>query len=302
MLQRHLLSKKSALHRHLSHLKVALNKNDIQPNKKSPSPFIFLCGANKQNGGLSERRVALERFLTREVPESRSIVAERFIEFLEKSKKKQNLYDIEQTISGFADVIVIVLESYSAFTELGAFATKDLRQKLFVINDEEFRGQSSFINLGPISAVSEVDQDAVGWYKMDPFGVENGDGIGDIFSALKKSVLSRLPKNESLDNLKLKPAGPINRWAFSFCHDLIFLSRKVTTKELVLIYEFLFGKGDFDSLSTYNALLTSLGLAKKNGEYLQSTQNAPLLSIPINKIALQSSFVAARYHSRAANG
>ncbi|WP_158753302.1 retron St85 family effector protein [Dyella sp. S184] len=295
-LDRFLESEKSALFKHLSELKSALQANRVQPVKKRPSSFIFLCGANKLAGGISARRAALGRFLKKEHPEVRTIIAEDFMKFLENRTKKQNLYDIEQTISNFADVIVIVLESNSAFTELGAFATKDLRKKIFVINDEQFKSAPSFINQGPISAIIESSPDGVAWYKMAAGGVEYGDAIGTIFPAISSAIKNRQPDNELLDMEKLKPTGELNRWAFSFCHDLIFSSRKIRPAELASVYNFLFGKANFDALKLYNALLIALGFVEKNGDYLTSTQLAPLLQIPINKIALQASFLAARHH------
>lgn len=296
MLEKHLNSKNSALYKHLSQLKHALNKNLIQPNSLHPSPFVFLCGANKAAGGISARRHALNRFLKKESPESKTIIAEKFLEFLENSKKHQNLYDMERTLSNFADVIVIVLESYSAFTELGAFTTRSLRHKLFVVNDKAFEHQQSFINLGPINALKEQDAKAVSWYPMAADGIEHGDAIGDTFPALLEAIENRLPENEKLDKEKLMPVGTLNRWAFSFCHDVIFYSRRSNPRELVLIYKFLFGDADFEMLATYKALLVSLGLAKSDGGYISSTQTTPILKSPPNRAALQSAFVSARYH------
>jgi hypothetical protein len=296
MLDKHIQDDTSALHKHLTALRAAVASNRIQPNHKNPSPFVFLCGANKGNGGISARRAALERFLHKDNQGTRAIIAERFIAFLDKNQKIQNLYDIEHTISNFADVIVIVLESNSAFTELGAFATKELRKKLFIVNDEQFKSAPSFINQGPIKAIDEESQDAVAWYQMSPAGAEEGDGIGVIFPALKKAIQKRLPKNEVLNSDRLKPSGELNRWAFSFVHDIIFSARKITTSELVSVYTFLYGKSNFDALSTYNALLNALGFIDKSGEYLKSTQIAPMLRLPINRVALQASFIAARHH------
>jgi hypothetical protein len=275
---------------------VALERNHIQAHKKVPTSFVFLCGANRQDGGISARRAALERFLQKEHPEVRTIVAENFMRFLEQRTKKQNLYDIERTISNFADVIVIVLESNSAFTELGAFATRELRKKIFVINDEKFKSSLSFINLGPITAINDVSPDGVAWYKMSDDGIESGDAIGSVFPEISSAIRNRLPDSELLDMAKLKPVGELNRWAFSFCHDIIFSSRKIRSAELISVYNFLYGKSNFDAVKIYNALLIAVGFVKKSGDYLISTQSAPLLQIPVNKVALQASFLVARYH------
>ena len=55
------------------------------------------------------------------------------------------------------------------FCELGAFSiNKELRKKLIVINDYNYRKSGSFINLGPIKAISEIaDGKQILYYKMD---------------------------------------------------------------------------------------------------------------------------------------
>ncbi|MBB1088897.1 hypothetical protein H4F99_10380 [Lysobacter sp. SG-8] len=297
MLEKHLRSEKSALHRHLSRLKSAVENDRIQPNGKHATSFVFICGANRRAGGASARRLAVERFIKKTSPDSKAIIAERFFEFLENSKKKQNLYDIEHALSGFADLIVIILESNSAFTELGAFATRELREKLFIINDRQFELQQSFINLGPLSAVKEVDNRAVSWYDMAADGIENGDAIGGTFPDLIQAIRKRSPKTEVLDKSKLTPIGGLNRWAFAFCHDIIFYSRSINAKDLVAVYTFLFGKADFDSLATYKALLVALGLATKSGDKVASTQASPILKSPVDHVPLQAAFYAANYRS-----
>ena len=78
---------------------------------------------------------------------------------LQKEGHKGNILDVEHDISEFADHIIIILESPSAFAELGAFAHAKLRNKLIIINDKKYESENSFINLGPIKAIRECTGD-----------------------------------------------------------------------------------------------------------------------------------------------
>lgn len=118
---------------------------------------------------------------------------------------KGNILDIENLISDFSDFILIVLESPSAFTELGAFSHEKLRSKLVVINSLEFEKEESFINLGPIKAIEETSgKDRIIYYKMSKDGVVNRDAIGDAFHQiyeLFKEPIKSAKKSVDLDLL-----------------------------------------------------------------------------------------------------
>lgn len=149
--------------------------------------LMFLCGANRAAGVPSARREAIKRFIESISPEFRVIYAEGVFDELAKIGHSTNVLDLEHEISDIADKILIVLESPSAFCELGAFAHQRLREKLVIINDSAFKAQQSFINAGPIAAALEVDAPVL-WYPMTADGVHKVDGIGATFKSLKEAV------------------------------------------------------------------------------------------------------------------
>ncbi|HFZ5895585.1 TPA: retron St85 family effector protein, partial [Escherichia coli] len=212
--------------------------------------FIFLCGANKESGGPSARRLELINFSDKYLKNCHFFLAELVFKELSKDEEESssdNLLDIEADLSKLADHIIIVLESYSSFTELGAFAySKHLRKKLIVVNNTKYINEKSFINMGPIKAVTQqsIQSGHFLHYKMaeDGESIERSDGIGEIFPALydilskNNRSIARTLKKEDLD-----PSRNFNKDSVRFIHDIIFACGPLLQNELIEIISNLFG-------------------------------------------------------------
>lgn len=221
--------------------------------------LVFLCGANKTELVPSERRSFIKLAIERHLPHTRIVYAEKVMEELVKHGSTKNLLDIEHQISSIADWVLIVLESYSSFCELGAFADKASRKKLIVINDQNFRSQQSFINMGPLQAIAEdVSPEHVLWYPMRSDGIFNVDAIGQTLPALFK-VISKRKNREKLEKDKFLPRN-INQNSLFFLHDLIFLCGPITHPELISIYKEIFGDHSFDEIKALRGVLHASGL------------------------------------------
>ena len=180
---------------------------------------------------------------------------------LQKEGNKDNMLDIENEISKFADKIVVVLESESAFTELGVFShDSELRKKLIVINDSKFRGSKSFISLGPLEAIKESSgKDHVIDYKMNKDGVCRLDSIGDIYDPLFEILKEPIQKRPSAVSLeKCNPAINFNKESTMMVHDLVYFSGPVLHKELVKILALVFGQQPFNNLKHHEAILVAI--------------------------------------------
>jgi len=234
---------------------------------KNVSKFVFLCGANKDQNSMSERRKALMAFSKEHLPHVQFFLAERIFSEL---KHKGNILDIENDISKFADIILIVLESESAFTELGAFSHEKLRSKLIIINDKKYEKSNSFVNLGPIKAIEEAKgKEYIISYKMKENGVQVRDAIGDVFNPLfellKKPLLHKsMAMNPSLCN----PAKSFTKDSIMFIHDLIYIAGPINYKELVELLLQIFGKHSFIHLKEHLAMLIEFQAIEKNKNLL----------------------------------
>lgn len=223
--------------------------------------FIFLCGANQSELVPSERRRFLKRAIENTLPHARIVYAERVMDELVKHGRTRNLLDIEHQISRIADWILIVLESYSAFCELGAFAAEGLRSKLIVVNDKTYQNQPSFINLGPLQAIKEdVSSDRVIWYPMQSDGISIRDGIGITLPPIIKH-LSNKRSRVPLDAASCLPSIESQSSLF-FLHDIIHLCGPITHSETIEIYTCIFGDKAFDEIKSLRAILHAAELIK----------------------------------------
>jgi hypothetical protein len=246
MLKRHIHDSKSAIGKRFLLAKRALESSGSLFLLKSRA-VVFLCGANQREGVPSARRADIARFFGTTLPDARVIYAEGVFREFEKHGGKKNALDIEHEISRLADQIIIVLESESAFCELGAFAHHTLRKKLIVINDARFRLSKSFINVGPLRAIEEdVSARNVLWYPMSPNGVTRGDGVGTTFHSLAALLKTNRLGKKSVPLVECHPRSS-SKESLLFAHDLIYLFGPLTYDELIEIYSVIFGRSSFDN-------------------------------------------------------
>jgi hypothetical protein len=244
MLKRTLSHNNSAVGIRLKSFGLALRSSP--PSLSRSNQLIFLCGANRSVGVPSARREAIKKFVESLSGDFRVIYAEGVFSELAKIGRSKNVLDLEHEISNMADKILIVLESYSAFCELGAFAHKDYREKLVIINNSKFKLEGSFINVGPIAAATEAKAPVL-WYPMSESGVHDLDGIGTTFKELKDAISRKLMTraHQFSNDLSKLNASKVSLY---FVHDLVLLTGPVSHKELVEVLEATFGKQNFDML------------------------------------------------------
>ena len=220
--------------------------------------LIFLCGASVSSLP-SPRRRAVQAYIHSLSSEHIVLYAEGVFLELGRLGHKKNILDLEHEISKIADRILIILESESAFCELGAFSGKALRSKLIVVNSKNFCGSESFINLGPIAATQEA-KGSVLWYPMILSPQKDLDGIGAIYPKLKELLTHNYQRGEiiSLESLSRLEMSKHNLY---FVHDLILLSGPTLYDELIVILKILFPVvRRFDSLTYLVGILREGGL------------------------------------------
>lgn len=251
--------------------------------------LIFLCGANKSAGNVSERRSAIKRFVQSISPQLTVLYAEGIFSELAKLGNKTNALDIEHGISQVADKIVIVLESESAFCELGAFAHKTLRDKLIVVNNSKFRNSLSFINTGPIAAAEEAKAPVL-WYEMADDGVHRLDGIGEIFSKLRAAVKPESVRPTVIPYDELIDLG-MRKSSLYFIHDLVLFTGPIRLDELIDVLKILFPeKKSFDAVKNLLGVLREgelLHTRSTNGKWIyEATSHEPFLRYVFDTAAL----------------
>lgn len=212
--------------------------------------FVFLCGANIDENTISARRNRLLQFAEKKLPKTRFFLAESLLPDLQDAPG-YNLLDFENNLSTIADKIIIILESPSAFAELGAFCRKSLRDKIIVINDAKFKHSKSFVNLGPLKAVEQASgKGNIISYKMNEDGLHQPDSIGAVFDPLFKLLNKSSGSGRFLYSaVKLDQCDPskeFNKFSVMMTHDLVYLCGPILRRELVEILKLIFGPGSFN--------------------------------------------------------
>lgn len=239
------------------------------------SKFIFLCGANKSESEISERRKALIEFSRDNLPHTRFFLAEKMFSTLKDEGHKGNILDVENLISRFSDYILIVLESPSSFAELGAFSHDTLREKLVVINNIDFKNSESFINLGPIKAIEEKSgYERIIYYKMKNDGICRRDAIGDTYKQIYELFKDPIQAKSKAVLLKsLNPAKNFDKNSAMFVHDLIYLSGPILYKELIELLKLIFGKDNYNHTAHLLAILSSFESIERNAKGLYRSKS-----------------------------
>jgi len=117
---------------------------------------IFLCGAGSQDA--NSIRDKLNKELTNSWYSFHydMFYPEDLFDELLFGPKHQDLISLENILADSVDAIVLIVESYGAVAELGAFASnKRLRKKLICIVDEKYKKKKSFINYGPLRLLKD---------------------------------------------------------------------------------------------------------------------------------------------------
>ena len=113
---------------------------------------LFLCGGASNKSYISNRD-ELRKRLEKDKKLSIFYPEDMFMELL--SRKKYDLFTLENFLAENSDLIMIVCESPGSFTELGAFTSNEkTRRKLVVLIQKKYKNDKSFIMQGPVRSVS----------------------------------------------------------------------------------------------------------------------------------------------------
>ncbi len=263
----------SAVGHQLSNFRDVVKRNEIWRPLEDVQ-FVFLCGANIRLDTPSKRRQNLLDFSDEKLPHAKFFLAEPIFKVLNAEGNKGNLLDIEEDLSAFSDFVVVILESESAFCELGAFATsKRLREKLIIINDTSHKDSQSFINLGPIAAVNEIsDKKNILYYKMDIDGKERGDGIGAIYKKIYE-LIHKIPRHRRERAKDFNPNENLTKDSFRFVHDLVYLTGPIFFSEISRVVKVIFSSSQEKQLQKHMGLLCATNQIKRSENGLYSSSN-----------------------------
>ncbi len=148
---------------HLENINLDSSRVDLS------SPIVFLCGGEVDIRNPLEISVrgGVLGLLSSQRPNWSLILAEHFKDWVADSVY-HDLVSFEDDLAAISSLVVLILESPGALTELGLFARHTyLSKKLHVIVNDHHYSQSSFIRLGPLRYLERHNSKSVCAYPWD---------------------------------------------------------------------------------------------------------------------------------------
>lgn len=146
---------------------------------------IFLCGSDPNN------KKSIRNVIYNEIKNDSkfNIVFPEWLFSDLLAKKDYNLLKLEHALANDVDAIVLPLEGFGTFAELGAFATFDkLIDKLLIVNERKYKDRKSFINIGPIKLVVKSNRQNIIYYQKNEL------------NEMKKNVMRRMKSLRSKES------------------------------------------------------------------------------------------------------
>lgn len=205
---------------------------------RQDASIVFLCGRDIKSKA-SKRRLFLE-YACRHIQGFHFLLAEDL--FAATERREKDLLTIEKKLTQYSDCIIIILESESAFAELGAFAVHDeLCPIILPVNNKEYLHSPSFIKHGPLEKIDSIKNG------LGPTIYANMSSFAHCFSDIQKR-LDRIKKNrrERLVFEDFDHFLSFDKKRLLFICDLINILAPVSRKELIIFFKILYGEQRFD--------------------------------------------------------
>lgn len=181
---------------------------------------VFLCGASTSSKG-SLRDLLFQKMRTN--PKFNVVFPEWL--FASLNWKDYNLLNLESELAAYVDAVVIPLEGYGTFAELGAFSQNGhLLPKLIVLNDIKHSRSKSFVNMGPLSLIKKEYPSNLKYYEKD-----SDDNILDS-EELVSTLVNKLLRHHKTADSKLDVSNLFNLSRFMLF--IIAIYQPITKFEL----------------------------------------------------------------------
>ncbi|WP_320128482.1 retron St85 family effector protein [uncultured Sphaerochaeta sp.] len=240
----------------------------IPPQKDN----IFLCGAVSTDSQKSGRFQLKEHFSQHYADAYDFIIAD---DISGKNDSEDDLLTQENILGDYSDCIIIILESESAFAELGAFANhKTLVEKLLIVNDKQFKGKKSFINKGPIQKINKLST-----FKGEIF-FKTKEALLEITEPLIAKLQDNLPKNykfcrfEKASDLCNDSIYP-KRIKMVFVSEVLRILTPISLKDFVKVFNLL-TKIERTTIEEIISICLSLNYFREFGGFLVATEKKAL--------------------------
>jgi len=183
---------------------------------------LFLCGAGKATGNSVREQIATHLSSSWFSYQYDMFYPEDLFDELLLGPGHHDLLSLENILADSVDAVVLVIESYGAVAELGAFASNDkLRKKLACVVDAKYKRRKSFIQYGPLRLLRDKKEGEIIYGDFSH--------VGRMIEPIRSAV-SRIRRSTT------KTAGVTNVvQAHHFVLPCIFLLEPVTRETLITL-------------------------------------------------------------------
>lgn len=221
---------------------------DIYKNINKEYIDVFLCGGVSTNKSCIRDRVRIEL----EDNKIRVLYPEDlFMDILSKNKS-MDLLSLENFLADNSDVICIIPESPGSLVELGAFTNNEKTlENLFVVINEKYKAQKSFIMTGPIKYImNKKGSNRVTYYKED---------LSDLITNLKRKFKKfiKTSKNKTMDVDTI-----IGQ--YYFMQLVIYFTKYISNKDLEKMVNYIYTNNKYEGEKFNMIFSSSLKLLYKN--------------------------------------
>lgn len=237
--------------------------------------FVFLCGRKLEPN------------------DNRSFIKQRMDEYKKFSLFSETLYKefddlnldlltIEEILLSVSSATIVIVESFGSACELGAFSfSKQSIDKLWVINNEKYRQDGSFISEGPIKKIECKDKDHVVYQRFNDLEIEFDKRADALFRCVGRKAFSKRPiqVDDTKKQAIIKDLGFIVCLLFDYIRIFGVLLEKSAIKVLKALYpaeEYtieLPSGGSIDSKRTNIVIDKLLTILNKSSILLKKTNN-----------------------------
>lgn len=206
--------------------------------------FVFLCGKAYIDGEYDfTNRGIIQRYVSRKSSDVFIVLSEKLWE--DNFDSNIDLLTFEEFLAEVSDSIILFAESPGSFCELGAFAyaEKLFSDKLIIVMDEKYKGDKSFINIGPTAKALKDGAKVI-------YAPLNGTGLLSSFD-LRSAIDSKIQDFQSKNHSQNKRAPNndeekvlINSFILELL-ELIKILQPISKKDLIEIYKLVKGFSSF---------------------------------------------------------
>ncbi len=227
---------------------------------------LFLCGGASTKTHLSNRD-QLRKRLEKNKKLSIFYPEDMFMELL--SRKKYDLFTLENFLAENSDVIIIVCESPGSYTELGAFTSNDKTlNKLVVLIQKKYKNDKSFIMQGPVRYIETRDKRNVIYFNnnLDDMekAVERYLSLKYWFYRNKKYVRRYGNYTKEIDLISGQ---------FYFILLLLYFYNRIETKEMREAIKYIYYERNFEANRFEILYAAALKRLYKEGMLIKSVEN-----------------------------